>query len=95
MPELLSFIHYLLTLYSYIVIGYVVLGWLLTFSVVNGRNPFVQSLWSLFSAVTEPFLGAIRKFMPNLGAVDISPLILLLGIFFIQSVIIPNIAKLF
>jgi YggT family protein len=95
MHELLNFINYLFTLYGYVVIGYVVLGWLLAFSVVNGRNPFVQSLWTLFQSVTEPLLGAIRRVMPNLGAVDISPLILLLGLFFVQSVIIPNLHKMF
>ena len=54
MHELLAFIGYLLNWYSYVVIGVVILGWLLAFNVINGRNPFVQSLWSLMVALTAP-----------------------------------------
>ncbi len=95
MLELLGFISYLLNWYSYIVIGVVIMGWLLAFNVINGRNQFVQSLWSLMVAMTEPLLGPIRRIMPNLGPVDISPVILLFGIVFLQSVVLPNLAKLF
>jgi YggT family protein len=95
MLELLSFIGYLLNWYSYVVIGVVIMGWLLAFNVINGRNDFVQSLWSLMNALTEPLLSPIRRIMPNLGAIDISPIILLFAIFFVQSVVLPNIAKMF
>jgi YggT family protein len=94
MPELLGFISYLLTLYSYIIIASVVLSWLTAFNVVNPYNPVVRSLGQFFNAVTEPLLRPIRRMMPDLGGVDISPVILLLGIFFIQSVLLPNIARL-
>ena len=51
---------------------------------VNIRNDFVRSVWNLFLALTEPFLRAIRNFLPNTGGIDISPIILLLAIMFIQ-----------
>ncbi|MBA4174230.1 MAG: hypothetical protein C0511_16645 [Hyphomicrobium sp.] len=94
MIELLNFISYLITLYTYVVIAGVILSWLMGFGVVNPHNPFVRTLWEAVNAVTEPLLGPIRRAMPNLGAVDISPVILLLSCFFVQSVVLPNIAKL-
>ncbi len=94
MIELLGFISYLITLYTYIVIASVILSWLMAFGVVNPYNPTVRTIWGALNALTEPLLRPIRNVMPNLGAIDISPIVLLLGCFFIQSVVLPNIAKL-
>ncbi|MDX2287269.1 MAG: YggT family protein [Hyphomicrobiaceae bacterium] len=94
MLELLGFISYLITLYTYVVIAGVIMSWLMGFGVVNPMNPFVRSLYHALAAVTEPLLRPIRAVMPDLGAVDISPVILLLGCFFVQSVVLPNLAKL-
>jgi len=95
MIELLGFISYLITLYTYIVIANVILSWLMAFGVVNPYNPTVRAIWQALNALVEPLLRPIRNVMPNLGAIDISPIILLLGCFFVQSVVLPNIAKLF
>lgn len=95
MIELLGFISYLITLYTYVVIAGVVMSWLMAFGVVNAYNPTVRTIWQALNALTEPLLKPIRRMMPNLGAVDISPIVLLLACFFVQSVVIPNIAKLF
>lgn len=93
MLELLSFISYLIDLYIYVIVAGVVLSWLLAFGVVNYNNPMVRSIYQALNAVTEPVLRPIRNALPNLGAVDISPVVLILGCYFIQSVILPNIAK--
>ncbi len=95
MIELLGFISYLITLYTYIVIANVILSWLMAFGVVNPYNSTVRAIWQVLNALVEPLLRPIRNVMPNLGAIDISPIILLLGCFFVQSVVLPNIAKLF
>jgi YggT family protein len=95
MIELLGFISYLITLYTYVVIANVILSWLMAFGVVNPYNPTVRAIWQVLNALVEPLLRPIRNVMPNLGAIDISPIILLLGCFFVQSVVLPNIAKLF
>jgi YggT family protein len=93
MIELLSFISYLLTLYIYILIAAAVLSWLIAFNVVNARNPIVMTIGEFLYRITEPVLRPIRNMLPNLGGIDISPIIVILIIFFIQSVIIPNVAK--
>jgi YggT family protein len=95
MIELLGFISYLITLYTYVIIAGVVMSWLMAFGVVNAYNPMVRSIWQGLNAVTEPLLRPIRNMLPNMGGIDISPLFLLLACFFVQSVVIPNIAKVF
>jgi YggT family protein len=95
MIELLAFISYVLTLYLYIVIAMAILSWLIAFNVVNTRNPVVNMIAELLYRITEPVLRPIRGMLPNLGGIDISPVILFLIIIFIQSVVIPNIAKFF
>ena len=95
MIELLNFIGVLINWYTYVIFAVVIMGWLLAFSVINGRNPMVMQIWHLLNAVTEPVLSPIRRALPNFGTIDISPIVLLFGLFFIQSVILPNIAKMF
>src|ERR1700756_1612263 len=84
MIELLQFISYLLTIYVYIVIAMAILSWLIAFNVVNTRNQIVHMIAELLSRLTEPVLRPIRSFLPNMGCIDISPIILFLIIPFIQ-----------
>lgn len=94
----LSFISELIGLYVYVIILSVILSWLVAFGVVNPYNPFVRSLGQAFSAVTEPLLRPIRKALPDLGSVDISPIVLALACTFLQGligqVLIPNLRSL-
>jgi YggT family protein len=95
MLELLGFISYLLTIYVYILIAAAVLSWLIAFNVVNTRHGAVAMIAELLYRITEPVLAPIRRMLPNLGGIDISPVIVILIIVFIQSVILPNIARAF
>ncbi len=95
MRPIFNLILTVLQLYQYLIIAGAILSWLIAFGVVNIRNDFVRSVWNLFLALTEPFLRPIRKFLPNTGGVDISPIILLLGVWFIMWVIQDDIAPLF
>ena len=95
MLEFLAFISYLLTLYIYVLIAMAVMSWLVAFNVVNPRSPIVHAIGDFLYRITDPLLRPIRNLLPNLGGIDVSPVILILIIIFIQSVIIPNIAKLF
>ena len=74
----------LLKLYSYVVIANVIISWLIAFNVLNTSNRFVYSILEFTYKLTDPIYNRIRKFMPNLGAFDISPIILLLLIWFIE-----------
>lgn len=93
MLELLAFISYLLTLYIYILIASAILSWLVAFNVVNSRNNVVATIGQLLYRITEPVLRPIRNLLPDLGGIDISPIVVILIIYFIQSVVIPVIAR--
>ena len=84
---ILDFLSYLITLYIYVIVAGVLLSWLMAFGVVNPYNPTVRAIDRALSALTEPLLRPIRNVLPNLGAVDISPIILILGCLFVQGLI--------
>ncbi|HEV7324197.1 MAG TPA: YggT family protein [Bosea sp. (in: a-proteobacteria)] len=87
MRAVLDVVMLALNLYVWLLIASAVLSWLIAFNVVNTRNQFVSTVWDFLYRITEPALRPIRNMLPNLGGIDISPIILLLVIFFIQSVI--------
>ena len=87
MQSVLDVVDVALNLYTWLVIASAIVSWLVAFNVINPRNDFVRMIWDFLYKVTEPALRPIRKVMPNLGGIDLSPIILLLGIFFLQSVI--------
>jgi len=71
-------------LYTYVVIAYVVISWLVGFNIINTSNRIVYSVLQFTYKITEPALSKIRRFLPNLGEFDISPIILLLLIWFLE-----------
>ena len=73
-----------LKLYSYVVIANVLVSWLIAFNILNTQNRFVYSIMELTYRLTDPILNRIRRFLPNLGTLDISPIVLLLLIWFIE-----------
>ena len=85
MVSLVLLIDTILNIYSWIVIVQVVLSWLVQFNVVNTRNRVVNTIGDLTYRVTEPVLAPIRRFLPTFGNVDWSPLVLILGIWFVRN----------
>ena len=88
MRALLDVILLALQLYLYLVIASAILSWLVAFNVVNSRNQFVSTIGEFLYRVTEPVLRPIRNRLPNMGGIDISPVILFLIIYLIQQVIV-------
>ena len=81
-----------LDLYWWIIIGSVVFSWLYAFNVVNPRSPFVAGVGNFLFQATEPLLKPIRRFMPNLGTIDVSPIILLLALTLVQQLLVLYVA---
>lgn len=75
-------------LYIWILIGGAILSWLIAFNVVNTRNRFVQMAGDFLYRITEPVLQPIRRILPNLGGIDLSPLALILALLFLQQVLV-------
>ena len=88
MRAIVDLILLVLELYQWVIIIVAVMSWLIAFDVLNIRQNFVRTIWNALNALTEPFLRPIRNIMPNLGGLDISPVILLLIIYFLQRVIL-------
>jgi YggT family protein len=78
----------LIDLYFYIVLATVIISWLAAFNIINFGNPYVRQINSVLRQLTEPLLGPIRRILPNLGGLDFSPVILLLGLQFIKRAIL-------
>ena len=87
MPSLLSLIDTILDIYTWVIIAAAIMSWLVAFGVVNMRNQFIRWVVEFLYRITEPVLRPIRRVLPNLGGVDISPVILLLGLFFVRSLL--------
>ena len=79
-------------LYIMVVLAQVVLSWLVAFNVVNTRNRFVYMIGDFLHRATDPVLKRIRRVLPNLGGLDISPIVLILGLFFIRRLLIFDVA---
>jgi YggT family protein len=88
MVPLIGFIVLVIDLYIWVVIASAILSWLIAFNVVNTNNRFVYSVADMLYRVTEPALRPIRNILPNLGGIDISPVILILLLLFIRDVVL-------
>ena len=77
-------IHEALELYKWAIIIVALMSWLISFNVVNIHNDMVRSIWNGLNAITEPALRRIRQFLPNMGGLDLSPIILIFIIWFLQ-----------
>jgi len=95
MRAVLDIVLIVLDLYVWLLIASAILSWLIAFNVVNTRNQVVASVGEFLYRITEPVLRPIRNMLPNLGGIDISPVILILIILFLENVIVryvyPNV----
>ncbi|GAM03760.1 MULTISPECIES: YggT family protein [Novosphingobium] len=89
---LYQIIDYLVNIIVFVVIVQFVLGLLIAFNVVNMHNQFVATIYQALNAILEPLLRPIRKFMPNTGAIDFSPMVLIIGLTILQ-IILANLAR--
>jgi YggT family protein len=87
MRSLLILIDTIIEIYVWILIASAVLSWLIAFGVVNTYNRFVNTVGETLYRLTEPALRPIRSFLPNLGGVDISPMVLILLLFFLRNLL--------
>ena len=95
MNPFLWLIDTIITLYIWILIASAILSWLVAFNVVNQRNPIVTNLGEFLYRITEPALRPIRALLPNLGGIDVSPVILILLLLFLQRIIFWIYVRLF
>ena len=88
MNSLLFLIVQIISLYKFVLIIYIIATWLINFNVINTSNRFVYSVMEILYKLSEPSLRIVRKYIPNFGSIDISPIIVYLALEFFQRLII-------
>ena len=92
MITLLQILAVLLDVLWWIIIIQAVLSWLIAFNVINTYNPTVRTVWDALRRMTDPLYNPIRRILPDFGALDLSPLVVLLVILILRNIVIPNVA---
>lgn len=87
MEPILLLLYRVIDIYFYILIINIVLSWLIAFNIVNTQNKIVVSILYATNRLTDPLLNPVRRILPNLGGIDISPIILVLCLLFVQDYI--------
>ncbi len=93
MIALLMTISMILTIIWWIFLIMIIMSWLINFNVINTRNQFVASVWRIVNQITEPILRPIRRIVPPVGGLDLSPIIVFVIIFFLQSFIANDVPR--
>ena len=88
MNSLLILIDNIIYLFSLVLIINIILSWLATFNVINTSNRFVYSIFDTLYRLCEPSLNFVRRYLPNFGAIDLSPIVVYLALWFIKSLLI-------
>ncbi|MEL6482021.1 MAG: YggT family protein [Pseudomonadota bacterium] len=91
MASLLTILLALLDIAFWVIIIQAILSWLIAFNVLNVHQPFVRQVWGGLNTLTEPLYRPIRGILPDMGGIDLSPMVVLFAIFALQTVIINNI----
>jgi YggT family protein len=93
MIALLQTISMILTLVWWVFLIMIIMSWLISFNVINTRNQFVAGVWRIINQVTEPILRPIRRIIPPMGGLDLSPIIVFIILFFLQSFIANDLPR--
>ena len=93
MVSLLQVLYYAIEIYVWILIASAVFSWLVAFDVVNRRNRTVNTVADFLYRITEPPLRPLRRIIPSFGGIDVTPVILILILYFIQRLIVNNMYK--
>ena len=90
MTSILQILMLILDIAQFIILAHIVMSWLIQFQVLNLRQPLVAQIWDGLNRILEPVYGRVRSVLPNMGGLDLAPLIVLLGVYALRIVIINN-----
>lgn len=90
MTSILQILLLILDVVQFVIIAHIILSWLINFQVLNLRQPLVAQVWDGINRLLEPVYSRIRSVLPNLGGIDLAPLVLLLGVYALRIVLMNN-----
>ena len=94
MNALIILIDQIVNLYIWTMLAYIVIVWLIAFRIINPWQPIVRMAMDFLGRIHEPLMGRVRRFLPDLGGIDLSPIILLLAVQFLRNLVIGFLARL-
>ncbi len=92
MTSVLQILLLILDIAQWIVVGHIIMSWLINFQVLNLRQPLVAQIWNGLNSLLEPLYARVRSVLPNMGGLDLAPLLVLLAIYILRIVLINNAA---
>ena len=90
MGSLIIVLLFIIRIVWWIVLAHVIMSWLIGFNVLNRNQPFVWNVWTGLNRVLEPIYGPIRRVLPEMGGLDLSPLVLIVILYALQTILIRN-----
>lgn len=90
MTSLFQIALLILDIAKWFVLAHIIMSWLIQFQVLNTRQSFVASVWGGLNRMLEPIYGPVRRMLPNLGGVDLAPLVVLIAIYALRIILINN-----
>jgi YggT family protein len=90
MTSLFQILLLILDIAQFVIIAHIIMSWLINFQVLNLRQPLVASIWDGLNRLLEPVYSRVRRFMPNLGGLDLAPLVVLIAVYALRIIILNN-----
>ena len=94
MNALIILVDQIVNLYIWTMLAYIIITWLIAFRIINPWQPIVRMAMDFLGRIHEPLMGRVRRFLPDLGGIDLSPIVLLLAVQFLRNLVIGFLAKL-
>ena len=92
MGSLVQILLFVINIVWFIVIAHVIMSWLIGFNVLNRNQPLVWQIWNGLERLLEPIYGPIRRILPSMGGLDLSPLVLIVILYALQTILVRNAA---
>ena len=92
MTSILQILLLILDIAQWIILAHIIMSWLINFQVLNLRQPLVAQIWNALNRILEPVYSRVRSILPNLGGIDLAPLLVLVGIYALRIILINNAA---
>ena len=92
MTSLLQILLLILDVLQFIILAHIIMSWLINFQVLNLRQPIVAQIWDGLNRILEPVYSRVRSVLPNLGGIDLAPLVVLIGVYALRIILINNAA---
>ena len=92
MQSLFQILMLLLDIVWFLIIAHVIMSWLINFQVLNLHQQFVAQVWYMLNRILEPIYGPVRRILPQMGGIDLAPLVVLIGVYALRIILVNNIA---